>query len=64
MGTKVNVAKRGNDVCLQSKIFFNDCKYKEPASPNAKKVADLKKFMQYIPSIDQEFYLTVFQMSG
>lgn len=60
---KVNVGKRGNRLVLQSDDILDnlDCKYNEPVKLNSKKVEDLKKLLRYIPPINQNFYVTIFE---
>lgn len=60
---QVNIGKRGNKLCLQSNEILKSLKnkYDKPVQLNSKKVEDLKKLMQYIPPVNQNFYLNIFK---
>ncbi|CAH0558686.1 unnamed protein product [Brassicogethes aeneus] len=62
---KVNVGKRGNKLSAVNNILNTlNRKYDAPLKLNCKKVADLRKLMQFIPPINQSFYLNIFEISG
>ncbi|CAH1112422.1 unnamed protein product [Psylliodes chrysocephalus] len=60
---KVYIGKRGNRLVLQSGDILDnlDCKYNKPVKLNSKKVEDLQKLLRYIPPINQNFYVTIFE---
>ncbi|CAH1100695.1 unnamed protein product [Psylliodes chrysocephalus] len=63
---QVNIGKRGNRLCQQSNGILENLKkkYNEPVQLNSKKVEDLKKLMQYIPPVNQNFYLNIFKTAS